>query len=401
MRPRRGRLLAGASNTQPQTARTTPETGHPHAKPLGAWLGALLWLAAASTLLWPGPAAGATCTWQPTGPLLAGVENPTLTLLPSGQALLAGGARAGGSSSAETHSTTTLAELYDPAQGRWSQTGSMATARILHTATLLGSGVDAGGLAGDVLVTGGEDSPNRSVASAELYDPSTGLWSPTGSMAAERAGHTATLLPSGEVLVVGGNFGVGPEAELYDPTTRSFAPTGAMPIDPAFHTATLLNTGKVLVSGGLVASAGDYAPTAAAELYDPQTNTWTGTGSMLTPRDLHSATLLPTGEVLIAGGHNDAEGTLTSAELYDPNTGEFSATGFMNTGHWEPAATLLPSGVDAGEVLLAGGSLRSVTEGGQRTFSAELYDPALGTWTASGPDGLPPPGAQGHAAALG
>jgi lysophospholipase L1-like esterase len=386
----RRRLVAGAHHTQPH--HTQPQTVR--ARLQAGPLGALLCVATACALLWTvvaatGVAAGATCTWQPTGPLLAGVENPTLTLLPSGQALLAGGARAGGSSSAETHTTTTLAELYDPAQGRWSQTGSMATARILHTATLLGSGVDAGGLAGDVLVTGGEDSPNQSVASAELYDPSTGHWSATGTMGAERAGHTATLLPSGEVLIVGGNFGVGPEAELYDPATRSFSPTGAMPIDPAFHTATLLNTGEVLVTGGLVPSAGDYAPTAAAELYAPETNTWTSAGSMLTPRDLQSATLLPTGEVLIAGGHNDTEGTLASAELYDPDTGEFSATGSMNTGHWEPAATLLPSGVDAGEVLLAGGSLRSVTEGSQRAFSAELYDPALGTWTAAGPTVFP------------
>lgn len=367
-----------------------PQAAVAHARPRAGPLAALLCVATTCALLSTmvaktGVAVGATCTWQPTGPLLTGVENPTLTLLSSGRALLSGGARAGGSSSAETHTTTTLAELYDPAEGRWSQTGSMATARILHTATLLGSGLDAGGLVGDVLVTGGETSPNKSVASAELYDPSTGLWSPTGSMAAERAGHTATLLSSGEVLVVGGNFGVGPEAELYDPATRGFSHTETMPIDPAFHTATLLNTGEVLVTGGLVASAGGYAPTDTAALYDPATNAWTSTGSMLVPRDLQSATLLPTGEVLIAGGHNNAEGTLASAELYDPNTGQFSVTGPMNTGHWEPTATLLPSGEDAGEVLLAGGSLRSVTEGGQRAFSAELYDPALGTWTAAGP----------------
>jgi lysophospholipase L1-like esterase len=347
------------------------------------WQPVLLWVAVVFALLWSGPTADATatCTWQPTGPLLTGVENPTLTLLASGQVLLAGGARAGGSSSAETHTTTTMAELYDTTQGKWSQTGSMMTPRLLHTATLLESGTDAG----EVLVTGGENSPDHSVASAELYDPSTGRWSPTGSMAAERAGHTATLLPSGEALIVGGNFGVGPEAELYDPTTGSFSPAGPMPIDPAFHTATLLATGKVLVTGGLVPSEGHYIPSSSTELYDPGTNSWSSTGSMLDPRDLQSATLLPTGEVLIAGGHNNEQGTLASAELYNPTTGIFSATGSMNAGHWEPTTTFLPSGVDAGEVLLAGGSLAAVTEGGARSFSAELYDPALGTWSAAGP----------------
>ncbi|HEY8106176.1 MAG TPA: kelch repeat-containing protein [Gemmatimonadales bacterium] len=369
------------------------EKGRPSDNPAVEFRGArrgatlCLWLAAACTLPWPGAAAGAACTWQRTGALLSGVENPTLTTLASGRALLAGGSRAGGSSSAETHTTTTLAELYDPAQGRWSRTGSMATPRVLHTATLLEAGVDAG----DVLVTGGEDSPNHSVASAELYDPGTGRWSPTGSMAAERAGHTATLLASGKVLIVGGNFGAGPEAELYDPSTGSFSPTGAMPLDPAFHTATLLATGRVLITGGLVPAAGHYVPSSSAELYDPETNSWSSTAQpMLLARDLQSATLLPGGEVLIAGGHNNEQGTLASAELYDPATESFSATaGAMNTGHWEPTATLLPSGPDAGDVLLTGGSLGAVTEGRLRPASAELYNPTLQAWTTAGPMAFP------------
>jgi lysophospholipase L1-like esterase len=353
---------------------------------LRRWLPATPWVAAACVMLWPGLAVGATCTWLQTGALLTGVENPTLTTLASGQALLTGGSRAGGSSSAETHTTTTMAELYDPTRSTWSQTGSMTTPRILHTATLLELGEDAG----DVLVTGGENSPNHSVSSAELYDPNTGLWSPTaGAMAVERAGHTATLLPSGKVLIVGGNFSVGPAAELYDPTTGSFSPTEPMPVDPAFHTATLLPNGKVLVTGGLVPSAGGYVPASSAELYEPGTNSWLSADSMLAPRDLQAATLLPDGEVLIAGGHNNTQGTLATAELYDPTTDTFSATGSMSVGHWEPTATLLPSGPDAGEVLLSGGNLNAVTEGSQRPFSAELYDPMLGTWSAAGPMAFP------------
>jgi lysophospholipase L1-like esterase len=350
----------------------------------------LLWMCAACVatcaLLWPGPAVGAGLgTWLKTGPLLVGVENPTLTVLPSGQALLTGGARAGGSSSAETHSITNAAQLYDPSQGTWSATAAMAVPRLLHTATLLESGADAG----DVLVTGGEDSPNQSVASAELYDPTTGTWSPTGSMATERAGHTATLLPSGKVLVVGGNFGKGPSAELYDPSTGSFSPTEAMPVDPSFHTATLLergaDAGDVLVTGGIAPASGGYTQTAAAELYDPSTNTWSQTGSLLTSRDLATATLLPSGEVLIAGGYNAELGTLASAELYDQTTGTFSATTPMGLGRWEPTATLLDSGADKGQVLLVGGNLGAVTEAGPRASAAEIYDPVLGNWTATGP----------------
>jgi lysophospholipase L1-like esterase len=342
---------------------------------------------AACTLLWPALAAGADLgTWQRTGPALVGVENPTLTTLPSGEALLSGGARAGGSSSAETHSLTTMAELYDPARGTWSATGSMAVPRILHTATLLETGVDAG----KVLVTGGENAPNESVASAELYDPSTGKWSPTGSMAAERAGQTATLLGNGEVLVVGGNFGTGPAAELYDPSTGSFSPTGAMPVDPAFGSATLLPTGEVLLAGGVVpAVGGGTIQTTAAELYDPATNKWSPTGSLLTARSLQIATLLPSGEVLLAGGYNPEKGTLASAELYDSTTGTFSATASMGIPRWEPTATLLSAGTDAGEVLVVGGSQHAVTEAGPRPSAAEVYDPALGAWTATGPTVFP------------
>jgi lysophospholipase L1-like esterase len=354
-------------------------------------LPALLAVAVICSTAWAGPAAGANLgTWQRTGPLEAGVENPTLTTLPSGEALLTGGARAGGSSSAETHSLTTAAELYDPTRGTWSATGSMAVPRILHTATLLETGVDTG----DVLVTGGENAPNESVASAELYDPSTGTWSPTGSMAADRAGQTATLLNNGKVLVVGGNFGAGPAAELYDPSTGSFSPTGTMPggVDPAFGSATLLPTGEgeVLYAGGVVpAEGGDGTiQTTAAELYDPATNKWSPTGSLLTARSLQGAALLPSpfGEVLIAGGYNDPKHqTLASAELYNPGTGTFSATGSMGIPRWEPTATLLNAGTDAGEVLLVGGSQHAVIEAGPRPSAAEVYDPALGAWAATGP----------------
>jgi hypothetical protein len=129
------------------------------------------------------------------------------------------------------------------------------------------------------------------------------------------------LLPNGQVLVVGGLGTDGvthlASAELYDPATGSWRETGSMAHERSSHTATLLPNGQVLVAGGI----GDCCPVpfwASAELYDPATGTWTETGSMATGRDLHTATLLPNGQVLVAGGGNFPGGILRSAELYTP-----------------------------------------------------------------------------------
>src|SRR5512140_26592 len=133
--------------------------------------------------------------------------------------------------------------------GLFTATGSMHAARGHHTATLLPDG--------RVLIAGGYDEPTTCLAGAELYDPATGSFTVTGSLANARASHTATLLPSGKVLVTGGiSFGPagGPpylaSAELYDPATGTFAPTGAMATPRSGHTATLLQDGRVLIVGG-------------------------------------------------------------------------------------------------------------------------------------------------------
>jgi Kelch motif protein/galactose oxidase-like protein len=187
----------------------------------------------------------------------------------------------------------------------------MGTARENHNANILATG--------KVLITGGSDPSGSVLASAELYDPATGTFTPTGSMGTSRQLYLSTLLPSGKVLVAGGSTsggGILASAELYDPTTGTFSPTGSMGTARVqiANPTNLLPNGKVLIAGG-VTSGGVFL--ASAELYDPATGTFSPTGSMGTARLAYALALLPTGKVLIAGGYNSS-GSLASAELYTP-----------------------------------------------------------------------------------
>ncbi|MEO5715846.1 MAG: kelch repeat-containing protein, partial [Luteolibacter sp.] len=292
----------------------------------------------------------ATGIWTDTGSLDTSRSSHTATLLPNGKVLYAGGYNG---------SVLASAELYDPATGTWTATGSLATSRYGHTATLL--------LNGKVLVAGGGSS-GPYLASAELYDPATSTWSATGSLAATRYDHTATLLPNGKVLVAGGyNGSYLASAALYDPASGTWTSTGSLTNARRNHTATLLPDGKVLVAAGKNSNSGYLA---SAELYDPATGIWTATTSLASTRGFHTATLLSNDKVLVAGGYNTS--SLDSAELYDPGTGTWTTTGSLGAARGVHTATLLPNG----KVLVAGG-------GNGNLASAELYDPVTGTFSTT------------------
>jgi Kelch motif/IPT/TIG domain len=341
----------------------------------GRWLAASVASALAVVLLavpaTAAPAAarspGAPNTWIPTGPMRAARAGQTATLLADGKVLVAGGG-------------TASAELYNPATGLFTLTGSLPVAVSDATATLLPDG--------DVLVAGGLHG-QRQVASAELYDPATGTWSATAPMTVARSGQTATLLPDGDVLVAGGgcngtSYGCDAgsflynlsSAELYDPATGTWTRTGSMHTGRQFQTATLLPDGDVLVAGGFVSCDDDFCFDAhSAELYDPATGRWTLTDPMHQAGEQEMAALLANGEVLVAGGYNEGGSSntpfeLSSAELYNPATGTWSLTAPMPARRYGGTATLLPSGW----VLVAGGG----------PVTAEIYQPQRAAWVPAG-----------------
>ncbi len=327
--------------------------------------------------------------------------NHTSTTLQNGKVLVVGGTEClipnnDGLCSGGGLSKT--AELYDPATGTWSDTGSFTIARESHTATLLNDGrvLITGGFGCVLFADDGSCWNNGRVATTEIYDPASGTWSTTGSLTYGRFSHTATLLADGKVLVVGGetNFdGRSASVELYDPTSGIWSSVTDIPHGRVDHTSTLLNNGKVIVVGGDTCiifnenGCADHGITNISELFDPSTGTWSSTGNLNHQRRQHTATILNNGKVLVAGGAEcfsvDIDGRCdngtprsSSSELYDPTTGTWSTAGDFTVGRFDHTMTLLANG----KVLIAGGN---GTGFNSRTTLSVVYDPATGIWSDS------------------
>ena len=210
----------------------------------------------------------------------------------------------------------TASTLSFAAGGTWSSTGTMISARDGHTATILTNG--------KILAAGGTNN-GVALTSAELYNPAAGTWASTGSMHAARSHARAVLLSSGSVLIMGGCVNdclsaTTKSAELYNPTSGTFTVTGSMVQARAEFGVTLLANGQVLVAGGCTAydANGCLSTTTKAEIYDPTSGTWKSTGALRAARHAMTATLLASGKVLVAGGATSASDALNSTEIYDP-----------------------------------------------------------------------------------
>jgi len=299
-----------------------------------------------------------------TGRLSTRRDAHTATLLPNGKVLVAGGEEVNDRGFSVLLAS---AELYDPTSGLFSLTGSMVTGRELHTATMMSNG--------KVLIAGGEDVRGYAVTRAETYDPAIGAFLSTGSLGVGRYGHTATALPDGDVLIAGGeridedgfDIALG-SAEIYNPATGRFHPAGSMRVARKHHTSTLLRDGQVLLAGG---EDNNGHALQSAELYNPESGTFRTTGSMMYAHDSGTATLLGDGSVLVAGGFSGASGVTAAAELYEPASGRFVGTGTMHIAREFFTVTLLSDG----RVLMVGGFGFNASSGFDVVGPCEIYSP--------------------------
>lgn len=322
------------------------------------------------------------CTDVPTGyftpaaPMHAARVLHACATLPDGRVLVTGGLT---NLLGKTVISLDGAEVYDPAANRWHVVGPMSTVRFGHTATTLADG--------RVLITGGStnvfDFVRTQLASAELFDPATGTFTPTGSMAHPRQMHTATRMPDGRVLIVGGGSA---QTEVYDPARGEFLRSATLITPRRSHTATLLADGRVLIASG---------GSARGEVFDPALQRFVPTANAMDlSLDDQAAVRLHDGRVLLAGGQRlDTGLTITRTWLYDPATNSFSDGPPLSPGEGLGVQDLVAVDLFADDptlagmwILLAGGE-HDPGRGGRdiNLDFAQFYDAVSHTLTVVGP----------------
>lgn len=309
----------------------------------------------------------------------------TATILPNGKILLAGG-------SLEPDDFIFDEELFDPITGLSSWTAPLHTPRHGHTATLLRDG--------RVLVVGGYSLPQQWLRDAEIFDPVRNTWTVVPPLFPHGTVHTATLLQDGRVLVVGGCIGSGvctEKVEIFDPESDSWSEAMPLEIDRGTHTAQLLNDGRVLIAGGEGAS-GILNAAPDGLIYNPNTDSWTATGAMLTSRILAESVLLSNGTVFVVGGilldEPANRAILASSEIYNPINNSWMPAADLSEARYAFNLVLLPNG----HVLAIGGARNWDCCWTEYSFVGELesYDPVQNQWITL--DFLPQPTA--HATSI-
>ncbi|HLK41002.1 MAG TPA: kelch repeat-containing protein [Polyangiaceae bacterium] len=362
-----------------------------------------------------------TGAWTTGAPLAVARFAHTATVLVDGRVLVAGGLGTAG--------VVQGTEIFDPASGTWSGAGDMSTPRMDHAALRIRDGrvlVFGGGASndyqvlrtadifdpatnrwtrapsetvgrrtfavvqlgnGDVLASGGTAGSQSQTPAAEVYRPGAAGWLPITPMSQARHDHTTTLMLDGRVMVTGGFGGPGVRqnpvaaAEIFDPATDTWTPIPQMHDARARHRASLLPDGRVLVTGGVIESGGQGPGRATAEAFDTCTNTWTPLPPMAVDRYLHTSTVLcGTGKVIVTGGDSSAgaQAVTERVEAYNPVTNAWESHDSMSTPREHHKAALLADG----RVLVSGGAAGSQNFAPNYLNTSELFDPAVGHWAA-------------------
>jgi hypothetical protein len=321
----------------------------------------MLVLLAVTTI--PNHRPGTLVSW---GPTTIGRFSHTATLLEGNKVLIAGGMERNGV-------WLDSGEVYDEATRHFVSTAHMLSRRAGAMAAALPDGT--------ALIAGGTDGSGKNLATAEIFNPQTNTFSLTGSMNAPRAHGVAIFLPRiNKVLIIGGvangDDNQHASAELYDPSTGRFSQTGSMSIPRAYFNAVLLRDGSVLVMGGM--SGGEFPNPnleASAEIYDPAIGRFSQVGAMNITRYKHGAALLPDGKVIIVGGQTGGSygERLSSTEIFDPAKRQFQRGPEMKLPRYKLLNSV--SRLKDGRILVAGGA-----------DQPEIYDPAANSFTlVSGP----------------